>query len=153
MNLPEWLREIEAFDDREFFGPIANERIEAASTEIGLPFPPQYREFLSVVGSGSVASESFIGLGGPQDLDVIWMSKALRGKERRKRFPSTLIPLRADGYGNYDAIDTTQATSGGEFAIVEWRHEGAESEPNRVLAAGYFEWLESMIAIIREAHG
>lgn len=153
MNLAEWLHEVEAFEDREFFGPIADARIEGASKESGLPFPPQYREFLSVVGSGSVASESFIGLGGPQYLDVVWMFKALRGKERRKKFPPTFIPLRADGYGNYDAIDTMQATSGGEFSIVEWRHEGSEADPSRVLAAGYFEWLESMLAIIKEAGG
>jgi hypothetical protein len=150
VTLAEWLLQTEAFDNREFFGPVADSEIEHASREIGLPLPAQYREFLSVVGCGSVAAESFIGLGGPQDLDVVWMSKALRSKDRRKRFPADFIPLRADGYGNYDAIDTSRAGAEGEFLIVEWRHEGSEADPCQVLATSYFAWLESMLDIIRE---
>lgn len=152
MNLNEWLREVEAFE-HEFFGPIPDAAIEGASREIRLPFPPQYREFLSIVGSGSVASESFVGLGGPQYLDVVWLSKTLREKDRQKKFASSLIPLRSDGYGNYDVIDTTQPTSAGEFSIIEWRHEGSNDDPSQVLAASYFDWLESMLDLIREADG
>lgn len=150
MNLEEWIREIEIFEDREFFGPVAGDDIEKASTELVLPFPPQYREFLSNVGCGSVGSESFIGLGGPRYLDVAWVSKSLHAKDRSKKFPVTLIPLRTDGYGNYDAIDTGQPSVAGEYAIVEWRHEGSDADSCRILAASYFEWLESMLDIIRE---
>jgi len=151
MNLDEWLQKVSAFEDREFFGPVADAAIETASHELGLPLPAQYREFLARLGCGSVASESFIGLGGPRHLDMVWLSKTLRGKDREKRFPVGLIPVRADGYGNYDAIDTAQPTSERECAIVEWRHEGVSTDRCRVLASGYFEWLESMVAVIRQA--
>lgn len=151
MNLEEWLKAIEEFGDRDFSGPVPASRIDSASRELGLPFPEQYREFLSRLGSGSVASEGFIGLGGSQDLDVVFVCKALRSKKRQKKFSSSLIPVRSDGYGNYDAIDTGRSTTGGEFAVVEWRHEGTDADSNRVLAGSYFAWLESMISIIREA--
>lgn len=151
MNLSEWIQETEAFDDREFFGPVPNATIDSASQQIGLPFPAQYRAFLSTVGSGRVGTESFIGLGGPRDLDVRWVSEALRGKNREKPFPSYLIPVRSDGYGNYDAIDTRQPTDDGECALVEWRHEGAGGGAPRVLATSYFGWLSSMLELIREA--
>jgi cell wall assembly regulator SMI1 len=151
VTLEEWIREARTFDDCEFFGPVDDSRIEGASRDVGLPFPGQYRQFLSAVGCGSVATESFIGLGGPQSLDVVWMSRTLRAKKRKKRFPSTLIPLRTDGYGNYDAIDTTQPTEEGEYAVVEWGHEGSNADTNRILARSFLEWAESMLDLIREA--
>ena len=151
MNLQDWLREVEKFEDREFFGPVDVADVENASREIGLPFPPQYRAFLETVGSGSVGSESLIGLGGPQYLNVVWMTSTLRNKKAQKAFPQFMIPVRADGYGNYDAIDTTHPTDHGEFAVVEWRHEGSNEEPCEVLASGFFEWLASMLILIREA--
>jgi cell wall assembly regulator SMI1 len=151
MNLKEWLRETEKFEQREFFEPADTAAIENASREIGLPFPPQYREFLTRVGCASVGSESFIGLGGPQYLDVVWVTTTLRNKRSTKNFPKFLIPLRADGYGNYDAIDTSHPTDDGEFAIVEWRHEGTDADRSEVLTSGFFEWLESMLTLIRES--
>src|SRR5690349_4317451 len=114
MNLNDWLRETEGFEGWESYGPVPTAAIDAASQKIGLPFPPEYRAFLSTVGSGRVGTESFIGLGGPQDLNVARVYEALRGKGRRKQFPSFLIPVRSDGYGNYDAIDTQQPTRDGE---------------------------------------
>lgn len=60
---------------------------------------------------------------------------------------------RSNAFGNYDAIDTDQQTAEHEFAIIEWRHEGSAADPSRVLARSYFEWLESMLDLIREATG
>jgi cell wall assembly regulator SMI1 len=151
MNIKDWLLQAEKFEKREFFGPVDVAEVENASRDIGLPFPPQYRAFLETVGSGSVGSESFIGLGGPQYLDVVWMTSALRNKRAEKAFPPFLIPIRTDGYGNYDAIDTSHPTELGEFAVVEWRHEGSGEDKCEVLASGFFEWLASMLILIREA--
>jgi hypothetical protein len=151
MTLDEWVVEAERIADAEFFGPVSDGQILAASRSIGLPFPEQYREFLSRLGCGSVGSESFIGLGGPQDLDVTWVCEALRANSRQKPLPPSLIPLRADGFGNYDAIDTAQRTAEDEFRIVEWRHEGIGSQGSRVLAESYNQWLGSMLDLIREA--
>jgi cell wall assembly regulator SMI1 len=151
MNIKDWLHEVEKFEDREFFGPVDVAEVENASRDIGLQFPPQYRAFLEIVGSGSVGSENFIGLGGPQYLNVVWMTSTLRNKRSHKAFPPFLIPVRTDGYGNYDAIDTMHPTEFGECAIVEWRHEGSGEDKCEVLALGFFEWLASMIILIQEA--
>ncbi len=138
------------FEDSEFIGKIDDACILQAKHELGLPFPPEYGEFLKVLGSGSVSSESFIGLGGAHHLDVVWLTKTLRHKAEGRRFPKTFLPVRADGYGNHDCIDTSQPTSNGECAIVEWLHDGSDETGNRVLAKSYFEWFVSILNMLRE---
>src|SRR5438067_1352243 len=107
MTIDEVVQEIETFESHEFCGGVSDSLIEEACEQIGLPFPPEYRTFLKRLGCGSIASESFLGLGGERDMDVSWVTKVLRKKQGKSRFPNFMIPVRADGYGNYDCIDTT----------------------------------------------
>jgi cell wall assembly regulator SMI1 len=142
-----------SFPDTDFSGGVSGEHIEGASQAIGLPFPPQYVQFLREFGAGGVSSEEFMGLGGLQHLNVTWLTNELRKDDPESthaRFPHTFIPLRHDGYGNYDCIDTTSPTRDGEFQIVEWAHDGGDEQECRVLAESYFDWLKDMLNMIRE---
>jgi len=149
MNWHDLIRELEGFDEREFFGPVREQEVIHAEEELGCSFPPEYRQFLLELGAGSVSSESFVGLGGPKYLDVVWMTRTLRQKSTKHPFPSQFLPLRTDGFGNYDCIDTSQPTTKGEYAIVEWIHE-AGGQKGRTVAQGWFEWFHSILQMIRE---
>jgi len=149
MKIIELIHLIENFEDVEFSGPISQDKIDLASRELSINFPLQYREFLSYLGSGSISSESFIGLGGPRHLDVVWLTKTMRAKKGTRSFGEHLLPVRSDGYGNYDCIDTSQPTSESEFAIVEWLHDGSDFQGNRILATSYFNWFYSMLKMLK----
>lgn len=148
MKLIDIQKRLSAFDDVEFSGPNTREAVDSASQKLGLPFPPEYRVFLEAYGSGSVASESFIGIGGPRHLDVVWLRQTLMDKKGVSAFPAHFLPVRSDGFGNYDCIDTHQPTSNGELAIVEWLHDGGMDQKHRVLAPNYFDWLILILDMI-----
>ena len=149
MNIQDITKEIHSFDEYEFVGPIQEQLVFQAEQELTLRFPPEYRQFLLTFGSGSISSESFIGLGGAQHLNIVWLTQTLRKKPTPRPFPVELIPIRTDGFGNYDCIDTSTTSTSGEYAIVEWLHD-AGGQKGRTLAVGYFEWFRSIIQIIRE---
>jgi hypothetical protein len=96
MNINIIYRELASFDDVEFFGGVSENSVNVAEAELGLCFPPDYKIFLQEFGSGYVSSEEFIGLGGPKHLDVVWLTKELRGRSSNP-LPHRMIPLRNDG--------------------------------------------------------
>jgi antitoxin YobK len=145
----EVLRQLSSFEERQFSGGVPDDTIQRASEEIGLPFSPQYRAFLGELGSGHVSSEEFIGLGGPRHLDVAWLTRELRNRQSSTRFPITLIPIRSDGFGNYDCIDTSRPMGNGEFQIVEWQHDAGNDQVCGALADSYFNWFLGMLKDIR----
>lgn len=150
MKLHDIMQQIETFENREFYGPVDEGIIHSSEMELNIVFPSQYVEFLGVYGAGSISSESFIGLGGPKHLDIVWLTKTLRSKKGKRSFPYYLLPIRSDGYGNYDCIDLSLPTSGGEYSIVEWIHDGSDEEKGRILAGSYYEWMMAILDMIRE---
>jgi hypothetical protein len=142
-------REIATFQDREFCGGVSESAIASASGAIGLPFPRGYREFLRRLGCGYVSSEEFIGLGGPPHLDVVRETLHLREHSKTSRFPDHLIPVRSDGFGNYDCIDTSRPTDAEEFEVVAWLHDGGDEQDCQELGASYFDWLLSLLMMVR----
>lgn len=139
-----------SFPEKDFSGGVSDNVIQEKSCIIGLTFPPQYIGFLRELGAGYVSSEEFIGLGGPEHLDVAWLTLQLRSRKSQTRFPDSLIPLRSDGYGNYDCIDTRRPTSDGEFKIVEWVHDAGDSQEYRPLANSFNEWFVNMLHDIQQ---
>jgi cell wall assembly regulator SMI1 len=140
-------REIATFSDAQFVGGNSEEAIVHAEGELGLRFPPEYRAFLGELGCGSISSEEFIGLGGPQHLNVVWLTHHLRGR-LSNNMPVNLIPLRHDGYGNYDCIDTLRPTDHGENEIVEYLHDEKSGE-RRQLNDSFFSWLLGIFKLIQ----
>ena len=146
MNFESLLRRIDTFEFSQFSGPVPLELVYEAERVIALPFSPEYRQFLHKLGSGSVESEEFIGLGGLPHLDVVKVQKDLLSQ--RNPILRHLTPLRGDGFGNYECMDTSAPTENGEFAIVQWLHDGGANQVCERLATSYFVWFGSVLDLI-----
>ena len=146
MKREEVVRRIARFDAVDFSGPVTEEAIDRASAQLDAVFPPQYREFLSSFGCGGVDSEEFVGLGGPEHLDIVTLTARLR--DRQRPLPQHLLPLHGDGYGNYDCLDLLQPSAAGEYVIVHWLHDGGENQSPAVLADSFDEWFDSILLLI-----
>ena len=143
MSIDDLNQRIRSFEFTDFSGPIAPSLVNSAQQALGLPLSREYRQFLEHFGSGGVESEEFIGLGGKPHLDVVRLREDLLQRERP--FPKHLLPVRGDGFGNYDCIDTSAPTEKGEFAVVYWLHDGGEHQTYQQLASSYFEWFNSIL--------
>lgn len=88
-----------------------------------------------------------IGLGGPPHLDVVELTAHLRERAGVSIFPRHLIPVLADGFGDYDALDTSQP--GPEVPVGRWLHDGGDDQALAVLAPSYAEWLRRLVEDIR----
>lgn len=146
MDLEEFdaaLRKVEFVD---LVGPVDCDSVAAATESLNITLPPLYRAFIERFGSGGVGPESIIGLGGPNHLNFEFMTKKLRARHP-ETFPATLIPIRSDGYGNYDCLDLEAANDAGESPIVEWSHESGRG---RQVADDFAKWLDSFITVVYE---
>ncbi|SKB09576.1 SMI1-KNR4 cell-wall [Prosthecobacter debontii] len=148
MNIENIKTRLGEFGEVEFSGSVSEQVITDAENEFGFTFPPEYREFLAQFGSGGVDSEEFIGLGGPDHLDIVKLTKRLR--ERSNSLPTHLLPLRGDGFGNYDCLDLNKPTTNGEFAIVIWNHEAGKNQSYEILAKSFGVWFESILNLIEK---
>lgn len=148
MNIDEITQVIGTFEFTDFVEPVGLDLIDAAESELGHPLSREYREFLNRFGCGGVESEEFIGLGGKPHLNVVQMHKDLM--QRLRPLPARLIPIRADGFGNYDCIDTSISTSDGDFAVVQWIHDNGPHQVLEQLATSYFEWFVSILELIEQ---
>jgi hypothetical protein len=120
------------------FGPgAAREAIVSLQDEIRHTLPADYVEYLVEFGCGFASSEDFLGLGGPLHLDASHVRRQLR-EVPTSQLPQDLLPVRPDGYGNYDCIDLSRSTRE-RSTIVFWRHE-VESD-SQVVGSGFWEWF------------
>lgn len=149
MKLEDINERLKRFEEVHFYGPVQPEMIEEAERILALRFPPEYRQFLEKFGCGRIESEEIIGLGGPHHLDVVKLRSIL--SNRRNSLPANLLPLRADGGGNYDCLDARSRASNGEFRIVEWRHDAAAGANPDVVSTSFLAWFESILKMVEEA--
>ncbi|WP_082858507.1 SMI1/KNR4 family protein [Planctomyces sp. SH-PL62] len=148
MDIKDLRNEISRIADAEFVGGVPADAITSAEADLQVSFPPSYRAFLREFGAGHVSSEDIFGLGGPQHSDVVWLAKELRSRTTT-RFPRHLVPIRNDGFGNYDCIDTSTVLPNGECPIVEFVH-GWDGGDNRKLSEDFFHWVMDIIKMVRE---
>jgi hypothetical protein len=148
MSIEDIQQRIRSFPFTDFVGPVARSVIDQAEQPLRVPLSPEYREFLQHLGSGGVESEEFIGLGGKPHLNVVQMHANLLRKSCP--LPTHLILLRGDGFGNYDCLDSACPTENGEFAVVQWFHDGGPNQTHERLASSYFAWFDSILDMIQE---
>jgi len=145
MNAEEFRTKLATYEDVDLRGGVDEAQVDEAEEALGCQLPPQYRSFLLICGCGGIGPEDFVGLGGPDHLNVVNLTSMLR--KRQNALPENLLPLRGDGFGNYDCIDLLESTNNGECAIVQWNHEGGVPD---VLAGSFDEWFESILNLINE---
>jgi hypothetical protein len=133
-------------EETHFGGGVPETEIDAAEQTLGIRFPSTFRAFLKELGCGGISSEEFIGLGGPPHLNVVESTHLLRG--RPFGFPMNLIPLRGDGFANFDCLEL-DCWTGDECPVVEWVHDAPNME-RRLLAPNYERWFASILQLIVE---
>jgi hypothetical protein len=97
-------------------GPIGKEAIERAEKELGVQFPAEYRELLLQYGAVLVPGLEVYGLlaepnlgAPPMWLDVISVTKELRGWGQVGTERNEFIPISDDGTGTYFFLDTSKS--------------------------------------------
>jgi cell wall assembly regulator SMI1 len=130
------------------FGPgAAREDVASLELEMKHALPADYVEYLVELGCGLASSEDFFGLGGAPHLDASSARRRLREGPSSSRLPEHLIPVRPDGYGNFDCIDLARSTAE-RSTIVFWRHD-RESE-SQVIGLGFWEWFSDQLELLRD---
>lgn len=129
----------------DFEGEKYSGLVDKAEKALGLMFPPSYKKFISVLGSGDIEGLEFFGLvGGDFDKsalpDAIWITL----EERKSGLPNYLVLVYAAGNGSYCGIDTRQVDSNGESPIVSCGVGGNM----RVIASDYGEFLLSELKTV-----
>jgi hypothetical protein len=142
--------ELAEFEPVEFSGGVSISAITEAEQAIGLKFGSEFREFLERFGTASISSQELLGLGGTSFLDVVTITRHLRTPSTHSRFPDNFIPVRGDGYGNYDCLDTSYICQEKGPRVVYWLHDGGDSQDCEVLSEGYGDWLFDILAVIRQ---
>jgi len=146
MTLSEIEKKLVAFAEREFSGSVSSDVVAEAEKSFAGTFPSDFVVFLSNYGSGFVESEEFIGLGGPDHLNIVSMANHLRSASSHCYFPVNYVPVRGDGFGNYDCIDL-EASTPEISTVVAWLHDAGEDQCCEVLAKGYWEWFSGVLDI------
>jgi cell wall assembly regulator SMI1 len=145
MNFVKIHRYLRSLPDVDYPGPASGAAITGAEDELRIVFPPDYKLFLNHFGTLSVSSEEIFGIGGPDYLDVIARTNDLRTR-KQKLFPLPLLPLRNDGFGNYDCIQLRS----GNFYIVQWNHEDGSTTD---VSDGFEKWLFQLLDMLILAEG
>ncbi len=99
--------------------------IKKAESELGLIFPPTYRQFLSKYGCGDIEGLEFYGIihddfhnsGVP---DAVWLT----ANERKSGLPAEMIVVGSTGDGGYFVLDTSKKSSNGECEIFIYTVNG-----------------------------
>lgn len=143
-------RLISEFPESDFAGAVSEEAIDAASVHTKLPIKSGYRDFLRNFGCGGVESEEFIGLGGPKHLNVVDVTETLRSRKGPSGLPRHLMPILADGYGNYVCLDAEHEIVPDEPVVVFWLHDGGDNQVCERISDTYLEWLASTLMRLRD---
>ncbi|MGY8768088.1 MAG: SMI1/KNR4 family protein [Pirellulales bacterium] len=142
MDLENFKHKLEQVEFTDVFGSVLSSDVDLAESKLQVSFPSQYRDFIEKFGTVEVGSESIFGLGGLQYLDVVTVTEHLRSK-KESQFPLHLIPIRSDGFGNYDCINTILSD-----AIIEWSHE---DNSEKMLAKNFQDWLDGIVLLVLES--
>lgn len=149
MNLNRARFLLDGLNEKSFFGRPALQDIKQLEEILKNNLPKDYMEYIFNLGCGYVASEDFLGLGGDPYLNVVRTYNFLRESSKQRQLPAQLVPLRSDGYGNYDCIDLVQSSED-ESAIVFWLHDGKDPQNFEMHVKGFWNWFCNELDSIRD---
>ncbi|MEV4423616.1 SMI1/KNR4 family protein [Patulibacter sp. NPDC049589] len=109
----------EHLDEAEFESQ-PEDRVARAERELGVRFPPSYRQFLLDLGAGGVGGEEIYGLVNDDFEDVrppqaVGLTREFR---RDGQVSEDLVVIYNLGKGSYFALDTRAAGDDGEAPVV-----------------------------------
>ena len=127
-------------DDVEFGRPVTPLEVSEAETQLGTPFPTDYRMFLTEFGSLSIAHYQIYGLGAGIDdnLDVVKMTLEERADYM---LPADLVAVMNDGGGNLICLDVGDMDDEICGVVTHW-HDSRTTEPR---APSFSDFLYDLI--------
>lgn len=149
MNLETARNLLNGLYEQEFSGGAELDAITSLQEDVGRDLPLDYVEYLTELGCGFASSEDFFGLGGASHLNVVHAYQRLREPSKHSKFPIYFIPLKADGFGNYDCIDLCRSSKE-KSTVVLWVHDGGDDQEVKVLTADFWGWFCGELESIRE---
>lgn len=135
--------------EKEFAEGVSPDVVNLVEKELGFNFPIDYVEYLTKLGCGFASSEDFIGLGGEPYLDMMRSYNRLREPSKHTQLPVDFVPLKSDGYGNYECIDIGNSSED-KSLIVLWLHDGGDEQNCEVISNGLWEWFIKELESVRE---
>jgi len=105
----------------EVAGPVSEEAVAAAEAELGILFPPSYREFLSEYGTMGIPADlavvhDFVGLRGEPEVDVVATTLGARADNR---FGDHLIVVgKGANADEWFCLDTGRPHDSGECPVL-----------------------------------
>lgn len=140
---------LDALHEKGFSGGATMESIATLQEYIARELPGDYVEYLENLGCGFASSEDFLGLGGASHLDVVAVRRRLSEPSKHSRLPDSFIPLKPDGFGNFDCIDLDQSSQQ-KSTVVLWLHDGGVDQQRNIIATGFWEWFCKELTSIRD---
>ncbi|WP_434985187.1 SMI1/KNR4 family protein [Vreelandella zhaodongensis] len=140
---------LEVLHEKGFSEGASMDSIASLQEYVGRELPEDYVEYLENLGCGFASSEDFLGLGGEPFLDVVTVRRQLSEPSTHSQLPNSFIPLKPDGYGNFDCIDLDQS-SRQKSAVVLWLHDGGVGQQRDIIATGFWEWFCKELTSIRD---
>ncbi len=116
---------------------VSEDAVTAAEAALAVKLVGGYREFLLVFGFGGVEDVELYGLGGPDYLDVVQITKSERAIAE-PQLPHHLVPIWNDGGGNLYCLNTRE---GEEHPIVFWDHELGSDQAPDIDAPDFATWM------------
>jgi len=117
-------------EEGDFEGPKSEYLVSVAEEELGLRFPPSYRQFLLEYGCGDIRGTEIYGVidnefedGGIPD--AIWFTLELR---KSVGLDEQYVVVAEQGDGSFYAIDTSEADEEGECPVVQLSVGGSRLE-------------------------
>lgn len=104
-------------------GPSTDEEIRDAERELGVIFPPEYREFLARYGAALMSGYDIAGLShedpntSPMFDDVVRMTRTLRDRHGKVAGLDNVIPISGDGMDVLFYLETKGEDSGKILAL------------------------------------
>lgn len=149
MNFDSAKNILTSIHEKEFVGGVSQDVVDSAKKELGFNFPIDYVEYLTRLGCGFASSEDFIGLGGEHHIDLVHTYNRLRELTKHTQLPVNFIPLKSDGYGNYECIDVGNSSEN-KSLIVFWLHDGGDEQDCEMISNGFWEWFIQELKSIQE---
>lgn len=126
-------------EESNWTGGLSAEDISSAEEQLGVPFPPSYRKFLSDLGSCEADGTEFLGIYRTPPMGDALLGTVHETLQAREdpRFPRELLVIQYDGMGGLVSLDASRRNEAGETPVVAWDPGSADRGGPEVLAPDF----------------
>jgi cell wall assembly regulator SMI1 len=133
--------------DPVFVGGAQDSHIKAFENELGVRFPPSYKEFLKRFGALSFAGDTYYGITkkGLTATSVPSVAFATKSARSQGDADSAMVVVKVSGYGPIYSIDTAIIGDDGESPIIETELSFKREAKKTVVAKSFGDFIARSI--------